>query len=544
MDQRETDDDRSRRRQSIPLQDIYTLGGSSLEYSSNEYNTGPSGPQTSATVGSSHWHSARYVDADGMDVQARPESPIDLTALQMALPPEIQHTPLQHSDVYHSSSNPFDTSSAYIDDAPNQDYSESDTAPLTAGAQPISGALGADIHGSEGRQSFQTVSDFSGSPRGRTTLRVEQPTPHSFAGGRNSSHGMSLSPNNFPMPRSSSPSGAFLRAGSIVRAMSQRVVNISGESERAVNPRVSRESARPAHGPERDFDGNNTQPIQLDTSYAPQTPQAVGEKSSEPSYFGNQTLPLPPTGRQAPNPLKGRSLGVFSPSNRVRRFCCDVLVNPYTEPVILLLIVLQTILLTVEAAPSVFSHGHGRPDRWGKSAMDWAMLALFIIFTFELAARIIVSGFMLNAAEYSSIDRKKGVRSLIVDQYQSFFQPERRKSMKGHRPSRQETIQPFAIARSFTNMMQGQQSLPKTHEDQMRYQLARRAFLRHSFNRLDILAVVSFWISFVLGITGLESRYHLYVFKMLSCLRILRLLALTHGTAVSLRCSLSACFQY
>ncbi len=545
MDPRKTDDGWSRRRQSIPLQDIYTSGGGGLEYPSNEPSDDPSTPEISAaanTAGRSHWYSTR--DTDGMDSQARPESPIDLTALQMALPPEIQHTPIQHGDTHHNASNPFDTSSAYLDDPPNQDYSESDTAPLTAGAQPISGALGAEIHGSEGRQSFQTVSDFSGSPRGRATLRVDQGHQHSVAGGRNYSHGMSLSPNNFPMPRSTSPSGAFLRAGSIVRAMSQRVVNISGESERAADPRISRESARSTHGAQREQDGNSTNTIQVDTSYTPQASQPLGEKTTEQSYFEHHALPLPPTGRQAPNPLKGHSLGMFAPNNRVRRLLCDVLVNPYTEPVILLLIVLQTILLTVEAAPSVFSDGHDRPDRWGKHAMDWAMLALFIIFTIELAARIIVSGFMMNAAEYSSIDRKKGVRSIIVDQYQSFFQPERRKSVKGHRPSRQEAVQPFAIARSFTTMMQGQQSLLETHEDQMRYQLARRAFLRHSFNRLDVLAVASFWISFVLGITGLESRYHLYVFKMLSCLRILRLLALTHGTAVSLFHSPAACCRH
>jgi hypothetical protein len=50
---------------------------------------------------------------------------------------------------------------------------------------------------------------------------------------------------------------------------------------------------------------------------------------------------------------------------------------------------------------------------------------------------------------------------------------------------------------------------------------------------LDFVAVVSFWISFVLGITGMESKHHLHVFRMLSCLRIVRLLALTRGNTVS-----------
>jgi hypothetical protein len=468
-----------------------------------------------------------------MDSQVRPESPIDLTALQMALPPEIQLAPTHDIDTHHTR-NPFDTAASYIEDVPNQYYAESDTAPLTAGAQPISGAFGTETGGSKSRQSFQTISDFSGSPsRGRATLRVDQGSQRGVASSHQYSHGMSLSPNNFAMSRSPSPSGAFLRAGSIVRAMSQRVVNISGESERVVNPRVSRESAHSGHRIENGRDEVCINSMYNDTSYAPQTTHPLGEKTAQQSYYEHDASPLSSAGRSAPNPLKGKSLGIFSPNSPVRLIFCNVLVNPYTEPIILLLIVFQAILLAVEAAPSVFSHGNGRPDRWGEQVTDWVMLGLFIVFTIELAARMIVSGFIMNAAEYSSIDRKKGVQSIITDQYRSFFQPERRKSTKSHRPSRQEPEQPFAIARSLTNMMQGQQNLPKTHEDQMRYQLARRAFLRHSFNRLDFVAVVSFWISFILGISGLESEYHLYVFKMLSCLRILRLLALTHGTAVS-----------
>src|SRR5437879_12984243 len=65
--------------------------------------------------------------------------------------------------------------------------------------------------------------------------------------------------------------------------------------------------------------------------------------------------------------------------------------------------------------------------------------------------------------------------------------------------------------------------------------MARRAFLRHSFNRLYFVAVVSYWISLWLCITGVEAERHLYVFRMMSCLRILRLLGITSGTSVILR---------
>jgi hypothetical protein len=80
--------------------------------------------------------------------------------------------------------------------------------------------------------------------------------------------------------------------------------------------------------------------------------------------------------------------------------------------------------------------------------------------------------------------------------------------------------------------MQAQEDQPGHTRQQQRVRLARRAFLRHSFNRLDFLAVVSFWISFGLSIAQIESDRHVYVFRMLSCMRILRLLGLTSGTSV------------
>lgn len=60
-------------------------------------------------------------------------------------------------------------------------------------------------------------------------------------------------------------------------------------------------------------------------------------------------------------------------------------------------------------------------------------------------------------------------------------------------------------------------------------------YLRHSWNRIDFVAVVSFWIMFGLAITGAETELnrHLYIFRAMSVLRVSRLLAVTTGTTVS-----------
>ena len=65
-------------------------------------------------------------------------------------------------------------------------------------------------------------------------------------------------------------------------------------------------------------------------------------------------------------------------------------------------------------------------------------------------------------------------------------------------------------------------------------------YLRHSWNRIDFIAIVAFWISFSLSMAGVEREpnRHIAVFRALSVLRTSRLLAVTNGTSV---CSPIAC---
>jgi hypothetical protein len=76
------------------------------------------------------------------------------------------------------------------------------------------------------------------------------------------------------------------------------------------------------------------------------------------------------------------------------------------------------------------------------------------------------------------------------------------------------------------------QEAAQAFRDRHKSRLARRAYLRHSFNRIDFIAVVSYWIALVLELTGVMTKHHIYIFRMLSCLRIFRLLGITEGTSV------------
>ena len=325
----------------------------------------------------------------------------------------------------------------------------------------------------------------------------------------------------------SSAGSPLSRAGSIVRKMSQRVVNLSNEPEIVEQSMRRQPSATPSIKEAR-LEGPPSFPASDEYMQDESQSRFSPAEKASPSVRAEQVLDpwRPPT-----NPLRGKSLGVFKPESWLRLQLCEMLVHPITEPVILVLILFQTVLLAIQTFPKL--PYLERPPTWNSSWIDYALLFLFAIYTLEIGARIVVSGFVKNAKEYATVDWDLGfkgvltmrIRNLLaLDKQQSGGQAANRADRTDNQPS---------IVRSFTSI-QAQADQPGHSRQQQRDRLARRAFLRHSFNRLDFLAVVSFWISFVLSSTKFASENHIYVFQMLSCLRILRLLSLTSGTSVFL----------
>lgn len=480
--------------------------------------------------------------------------------------PDINVSPAPaptHSHAYSFDSAVYDRHTPYVDGSDESSFftsADSDRLPLTDpnSLAPISGSerSGSQSTGHNRSSSFQSVNfDTPESARRGSRLGDELRDPELGASPRSGrsrthSYGMSLTPDSRRRSRSPSTSGMVSRAGSIVRAMSQRIVNLSGEAE-MIEQSARRQAARSSRrasaisgsisedphsisslsdeAEERFQTKHKDDPLAAGPNYRADLPTAPVEKAmrflggKEPERTWEQE-PLEP-----PNPFRGKSLGIFSPDSVIRNKLCDLLVYPLTEPLILLLIVVQTVLLAVDASRNVFEFN--RSSRWGESPLDYALLGLFVIFTLEIVARVIVSGFVMNAPEYSTRKNKQTMKEAIVDKYHTVFKPQRHGSVKEHRP---QSFSAPDMIRSFTAK---QSEAIRTVEQAQRLQLARRAFLRHGFNRLDFLAVIAFWIAFFLSWTQIENQRHLYIFRMLSCLRILRLLALTHGTAVSEKAS-------
>lgn len=406
----------------------------------------------------------------------------------------------------------------------NDDYFptiDDDTSPLTDQRylQPISGSPISHLSGQRhDRVSLRSAASFSGQRLGDDLPNADHNllTPGS---GRSLHRISSLSARSLTRSLSASTAASPLNtAGTIIRKMSQRVVNLSNDFD-AVEPPLRRQPSTKL----ATLEGPPSFPVMMDYDHEAHLKTPAPEKVPQSSSGQAEDK-----WRPAPNPLKGNSLGLFGPENRLRKILCEIIVHPFAEPTLLILIVVQTILLAIDAAPSL---PYDKRDRsWGSSWIDRAQLVLFVMYTIEIMARIIVSGFVKNADEYSSISQGLGFRRAFFAKARVLFAPHRQSTTKILAATNPADAQ-LSILRSFTSM----QPQPGHPRQAQRLRLARRAFLRHSFNRLDFLAVMSYWIYFVLALSGVESGKHIHIFQMLSCLRILRLLLLTSGTSVG-RC--------
>lgn len=384
-----------------------------------------------------------------------------------------------------------------------------DTARLTNRKylQPISGAGPPDEH--EGRGSMQSVR--LGNSLSSSRLGDDLGSLENGLGGRRGSNSAGGSPSR---SRSLSPSvsgSALHRAGTVMQQMSQRVVNLSNEPVEHV---IRRESMK--HKPP-------SSPVMGSFDEEPRQTQSVSEKSV--------SITQEPWRSQV-NPFKGKSLGIFSPDNPFRTWLCDILIHPFTEPFILMVIVIHAVLLTVQSARSVWTHP--RSYKWGSQPIDYALFVIFVIYTIELFVRIIVSGFIWNAADYSTLDRSLGFKKALSERGRNLFSLHREPSTK-KKSVRFEDTQVSYLRKTLTGLQPQGDDSSDDPRHRSRKRLAYRAFLRHSFNRLDFLAVISYWISFGLQVVGYSSRHNIYIFQMLSCLRLLRLLGITDGTSVILR---------
>ncbi|TKY88115.1 hypothetical protein EX895_002825 [Sporisorium graminicola] len=311
--------------------------------------------------------------------------------------------------------------------------------------------------------------------------------------------------------------------------------------------------------------------------------------------------------------LRGKSLGVWGPNSRLRKSLANLLAQWWMEPLILLLILANTVTLVVQSAQSVYTHP--RPAHYFGDVTDFILLVIFALYSVEIVARIVVSGLIINppplyaapipVAQHDQPDpdsteskhevpnlsyhRKQMSRSNTLDTL-GFFgdkvkhkaqrvlageqaftasrsDPQRRSpspirgSTNTGKHERDTSIPDTQIRHPGRRLNQSETSMFLSESttrsfwynaktpfaeafERQRVQAVHHAFLRHSWNRVDFVAVVAFWITFALALGGQEStnNHHIYIFRALSVLRCARLLTATSGTTTILQSLKSSAF--
>ncbi|KAI0338514.1 hypothetical protein BDW22DRAFT_1362860 [Trametopsis cervina] len=315
-------------------------------------------------------------------------------------------------------------------------------------------------------------------------------------------------------------------------------------------------------------------------------------------------------------PIRGRTLGFMGPANKLRLALFRFLVYGWTEPSILLLIIFNAVVLTIQAARNIAPSDDDPPVKYTGYFHGWedyALLVLFIIFTLEMFARVAVCGLLLDpevpvSSLFSSIfsppvdvimpasatepgpslargpslmypasqglsrgptitSRLRRLRSKLARPFTLAYSlpsvPGMRDESGDKRPStsraRSDTVQsktpmmrkaenlhshvrnpsqPTFLSKALRSDNGDVLSLPFGPSVQTaNFTVGRNLpYLRHSWTRIDFIAIIGFWISFALAVTGEErGTYHIGVFRALSVLRIARLLAITSGTTTIMR---------
>ncbi|KAI6127016.1 Ion transport protein-domain-containing protein [Pisolithus sp. B1] len=217
---------------------------------------------------------------------------------------------------------------------------------------------------------------------------------------------------------------------------------------------------------------------------------------------------------QEAQPLRGRTLGFLGPTNPFRHKLYLLLSHSYSDPILLLLILTTAVVLVIQASrtfllpadQSAPSPQVGYFHAWE----DYALFVLYILFTIESLARICVSGFVFDPEIPTSA-------LFTVPSFRTSDRTFFSKALRSDVP----TSENEAIALPFRLNIQIS-----------RQKLARNVpYLRQSWGRIDFIAVVAFWVSFILASVGVErGTYHIGIFRALSVLRIARLLAVSSGT--------------
>lgn len=155
---------------------------------------------------------------------------------------------------------------------------------------------------------------------------------------------------------------SFNKVGKSIKRISRRVVNLDGNE----NGNGLRNKAGHTRLPDADENDSD--------SYSSHSSDEVNDgfrpvSSSQPVQDWDPSNQL----------LRGKSLGFFGPTSKVRRALAKLMGYWWIEPLVLIMIVANVVILVIQSAQDVFEYPRkvGYFDYWP----DYALLGIFVVFT-------------------------------------------------------------------------------------------------------------------------------------------------------------------
>ncbi|KAH3664423.1 hypothetical protein WICMUC_005808 [Wickerhamomyces mucosus] len=212
--------------------------------------------------------------------------------------------------------------------------------------------------------------------------------------------------------------------------------------------------------------------------------------------------------------LYGNSLKYFGPNDWLRNYLANLLMEKWVYHVLRSFIVLQTIFLALRQWDPMTIEDR---FKFGSYWTDYALLLLNIFYTFEIMAKVIAWGFWDDSEMFKALNRNYVpiAENLKLRRLYEFFlgradgvaiDPEMK--LKHHSTFQSQTNSEIRIP---------------------------RAYLRTTWNRLDFVSTISFWINFVISIVPATQKDPVSLFRALECLRIMRMINISDGIGLILK---------
>jgi hypothetical protein len=271
--------------------------------------------------------------------------------------------------------------------------------------------------------------------------------------------------------------------------------------------------------------------------------------------------------------LRGKTLMIFGPTHPLRQALARLITQWWFEPAILSLIGTNLVVLIISSSRNVYKHPP--PDDMLTAPEECILLGVFCCYTLEVLARIIVSGLVINPP---AADSDEPWRSNTYEQLNYLWNISAEYLYKTLHPY-DENLREVSASQMHTAVGTQQTSTDEVYgetnalftfnpsEQNRSYREEKRgwwsqlidwslsaskrlqhtitmrdasitdsAYLRHSWNRVDFIAVVMYWVAAALSIRHKNgtAHVHLFIFRALSVLRCSRVLTLFEGTVTIL----------